>query len=183
MRWQRFRWPLVAGGAAVWLLLSGNRSTPQQSSCPDIATIPLIVLGMLVISTCVHAWVTCVQADLIRSQRVSTWFATSAARRLQVIAAGALLTAATLFFDIILWAWAYRQVGAVHGLEASLYFSGTTFTTVGFGDITLVRCWRLLSVGEAVNGVLMAGWSAAQLIFLGQRLMTIRLGSAGRSVA
>jgi hypothetical protein len=28
-------------------------------------------------------------------------------------------------------------------------------------------------VGEAVNGVLMAGWSAAQLIFLVQRMMTM----------
>ena len=182
MRWQRFRWPLVVGGAAVWLLLSGDRAAPQLSSCPDIATIPLIVLTILVISTIVHAWVTCVQVDLIHSLRVSSWFATSAARRLQVIAVGALLTAATMFLDIILWAWVYRQVGAVHGLEASLYFSGTTFTTVGFGDITLARCWRLLSVGEAINGVLMAGWSAAQLIFLVQRLIAIRLGSAGRSV-
>ena len=39
---------------------------------------------------------------------------------------------------------------SIHGLEASLYFSGITFTTVGYGDITLAKCWQLLSVGEAV---------------------------------
>jgi hypothetical protein len=81
------------------------------------------------------------------------------------------MTAATLFLDILLWAWVYRYVGAIQSLEASLYFSGITFTTVGYGDITLAKCWQLLSVGEAVNGVLMAGWSAAQLIFLVQRMM------------
>jgi hypothetical protein len=76
-----------------------------------------------------------------------------------------------MFLDILLWAWVYRYVGAIQSLEASLYFSGITFTTVGYGDITLVKCWQLLSVGEAVNGVLMAGWSAAQLIFLVQRIV------------
>ena len=90
-----------------------------------------------------------------------------------LIAIGALMTAATLFLEILLWAWVYRYVGAIQGLEASLYFSGITFTTVGYGDITLAKCWQLLSVGEAVNGVLMAGWSAAQLIFLVQRMMTM----------
>jgi voltage-gated potassium channel Kch len=73
------------------------------------------------------------------------------------------------------WAWVYRFVGAIHGLEASLYFSGITFTTVGYGDITLAKCWQLLSVGEAVNGVLMAGWSTALLIVLVQKMMTFHL--------
>ena len=99
---------------------------------------------------------------------------TADGRRLLVIALGALLTAATLLLEIILWAWVYRHVGAIHGLKESLYFSGITFTTVGYGDITLMKCWRLLSVGEAINGVLMAGWSTAQLIFIVQRAMTMQ---------
>jgi hypothetical protein len=37
-----------------------------------------------------------------------------------------------------------------------------------------MKCWRLLSVGEAINGVLMAGWSTAQLIFIVQRAMTLQ---------
>ena len=80
--------------------------------------------------------------------------------------------------DIALWAWVYRQVGAIKGREASLYFSGITFTTVGYGDITLAKCWQLLSVGEAVNGVLMAGWSTAQLIYLVTRMMSLSMQSA-----
>lgn len=85
------------------------------------------------------------------------------------------MTAGTLFLEILLLAWVYRHVGAVHSLEESLYFLGITFTTAGYGDITLAKCWQLLSVGEAVNGVLMAGWSAAPLIFLVQRMMIFSL--------
>jgi hypothetical protein len=58
-----------------------------------------------------------------------------------------------------------------------LYFSGIAFTPVGYRDITLAKCWQLLSAGEAVNGVLMAGWSTAQLIFLVQRMMILSVQS------
>jgi len=51
------------------------------------------------------------------------------------------MTAATLFLDILLWAWIYSRVGAIHGLGASLHFSGITFTTLGCWDITLAKCW------------------------------------------
>ena len=129
---------------------------------------------MLVATTMLHTLVTSMQVDLNRSGRVSTWCSTHRGRHLLVIALGALMTAATLLLDIVLWAWIYRHVGAIHGLAESLYFSGITFTTVGYGDVLLMKCWRLLSVGEAINGVLMAGWSTAQLIFVVQRAMTLQ---------
>jgi hypothetical protein len=67
---------------------------------------------------------------------------------------------------IEVWAWAmlYRLIGAVGSTEEALYFSTTTFTTLGFGDITLDDQWRLLSSFEGANGLLMFGWSTA-LIF------------------
>jgi voltage-gated potassium channel Kch len=82
--------------------------------------------------------------------------------------------------EILLWALLYRGLGLFPALEGSLYFSGITFTTVGYGDMTLPACWRLLSVAEAVNGVLMAGWSTAQLVYVVQRITLLRLVSEGR---
>jgi len=175
--WKQIRWLLLAGAAAAGITLGSHLATPQLSSCPELGTVVGIVLGMLVATTAIHALVTSVQAELTHSGQLSAWCATSSGRRLLVIALGALLTAATLLLEIILWAWVYRHVGAIHGLEESLYFSGITFTTVGYGDITLIKCWRLLSVGQAVNGVLMAGWSTAQLIFIVQRVMALRIRS------
>lgn len=177
------RWALLAGTAAAGVILSNVPTTPQLLRCPDIGRLPGIVLGMIMATTLLHALVTAVQADLVHSRHLSAWCADSSTRRLLLIAFGALITAATLFVDILLWAWVYRHVGAIHGLEDSLYFSGITFTTVGYGDITLAKCWQLLSVGEAVNGVLMAGWSTAQLIFLVQRMMTIPLNTDSKSVS
>jgi hypothetical protein len=65
------------------------------------------------------------------------------------------------------WTWAvlYLALGAVGSLEHAVYFSTVTFTTLGFGDITLDEKYRLLSSFEAANGLLMFGWSTA-LVFV-----------------
>jgi len=76
-------------------------------------------------------------------------------------------------------AWVDRFVGTIHDLETSLYFSGITFTTVEYGDLTLAKCRQLLNVGEALNGVLMAGWSTALLILMVQRMMTFHMQMPG----
>ena len=53
--------------------------------------------------------------------------------------------------------------------EEAFYFSMVTFTTLGYGDITLDPQWRLLSGVEAVNGILLVGWSTALLFTVVQR--------------
>jgi hypothetical protein len=58
----------------------------------------------------------------------------------------------------------------VDTFEAALYFSMVTFTTLGYGDVTLDDSWRLLSSIQAANGVIMFGWTTAQVTAVLQRL-------------
>jgi hypothetical protein len=45
-----------------------------------------------------------------------------------------------------------------------------SFTTLGYGDITLTDSeWRLLSGIEALDGILLVGWSTALLFIVVQR--------------
>ena len=67
--------------------------------------------------------------------------------------------------EVWVWALLYVVLGAIESLEKAVYFSTVTFTTLGFGDITLEERWRLLSSFEAANGLLMFGWSTA-LVFV-----------------
>ena len=71
-----------------------------------------------------------------------------------------------------IWMWAvfYLKVGALPELEDALYFSTSTFTTVGYGDVVLGEKWRLISSFQAANGFMLFGWSTAFISELMSRL-------------
>ncbi len=45
--------------------------------------------------------------------------------------------------------------------ETCLYFSAETYTSLGFGDLTPSGSLRMLAGVEALNGLLLIGWSAS----------------------
>ena len=63
-----------------------------------------------------------------------------------------------------LWAIAFKVLGIFSSLEAAVYFSLVSFTTLGFGDILLPQEWRLLGGMAAANGLLMFGLLTAILV-------------------
>jgi hypothetical protein len=66
--------------------------------------------------------------------------------------------------EVWLWAISYLVLGALHDLDSAVYFSLTTFATIGFGDLVLDHQWRLLSALEGVSGLILIGWSTAYLV-------------------
>jgi len=64
----------------------------------------------------------------------------------------------------ILWALMYFYIPNItdfESLEKAVYFSLVTFTTLGYGDLTIQTDFRILSGIEAINGMLLIGWSTA----------------------
>jgi voltage-gated potassium channel len=74
--------------------------------------------------------------------------------------------------EIHLWALTYMLVlpgDHLDTYEKAIYFSFVTFTTLGYGDLTLsMQDWRILSGVEAMNRTLLAGWSTALLFVVVQ---------------
>ena len=66
--------------------------------------------------------------------------------------------------EAIVWALFLVWIGGLPDLETAMYFSLTSYTTVGYGDVLLSPRWRLLGPIEAAVGVLMLGWSTGILI-------------------
>ena len=64
------------------------------------------------------------------------------------------------------WAWAILlyKLDVFSSLEPALYFSIVTFTTLGYGDITVSEQWRILSSLSAVNGLIIVGLNTAFLV-------------------
>jgi voltage-gated potassium channel Kch len=87
---------------------------------------------------------------------------------------GILIVVFSLFalhsLEIWLYAFAYLLVGELHQMETAVYFSTSTFTTVGFGDVILSHKWRMLGVAESMNGFLLISWSTAFLVSLTARV-------------
>jgi len=61
--------------------------------------------------------------------------------------------------EITVWALFYVWKDAMVDLPSALYFSAVTYTTTGYGDLTLPPEWRLVGGVEALTGILMCGWS------------------------
>jgi len=65
------------------------------------------------------------------------------------------------------------NIGDFVGHEVSLrdyvYFSAETYTTLGFGDIYPVGDLRLIASVEALNGLLLLGWSASFIYLVMQK--------------
>jgi voltage-gated potassium channel len=66
--------------------------------------------------------------------------------------------------ETVVWALFFLLVGGMPDLESAAYFSLTSYTTVGYGDVVLPEPWRLLGPLEAAVGVLMLGWSTGILV-------------------
>jgi voltage-gated potassium channel len=71
---------------------------------------------------------------------------------------------------ILLWASFYRT-RCFPSWELAFYFSASSYSTVGYGDLILPFNWRLLGPLEAVTGVLMSGISVSVLFALVIRLL------------
>ncbi len=87
----------------------------------------------------------------------------------------AIMTAAFGLFalhTIEIWAYAalYLRLGALPDFEQALYFSTSTYATIGYGDIVLPLRWRILGAIEGANGIMLLGWSTAFFVSIIDRI-------------
>jgi hypothetical protein len=119
---------------------------------------PLTVAALLVAITVtvhavglvtIYAWLS--HSHLAKEKRFwsGTW--------LVIRVAWALLVVHIL--EIGVWAVFYWRNHTMPDLESAVYFSGVTYTSVGYGDLVLTRPWRVLAPIEALMGLLMGGLS------------------------
>jgi len=122
------------------------------------------LVGTLVslINTGIHALVTVVAVAVARSAvpRHTIW---PRLHLMSVMIAIAVVLKIAHMLEILVWAATYLVVGVAAADGDVLYFAFVNYTTLGYGDITPVREWRLIGPLTAMNGVLLFGWSAAIL--------------------
>jgi voltage-gated potassium channel Kch len=73
------------------------------------------------------------------------------------------------------WATFFVVAELLPDMDTAVYFSLTSYTTVGYGDVVLPAPWRVLGPIEAAVGILMFGWSTAILVTAITRIFGSRL--------
>jgi hypothetical protein len=91
-----------------------------------------------------------------RSKLLVVIFAAFVAHALEIALYGAAIFLLVRYFDV-----GTLQGTTSFSLMNCLYFSAETYTSLGFGDLTPVGPLRLVAGVEALNGLLLIGWSAS----------------------
>ena len=121
-----------------------------------------ILIGclLIIITTLIHTGITFVVFRIIHEKhRTDTPF-----QRLLHVDMVILMIILGSLLESAIWAQTFMYMGAVQHFEEALYFSLVTYSTLGYGDITLGEAHRLVSAFEAANGVIMLGWSTAIVV-------------------
>jgi hypothetical protein len=121
-------------------------------------------------TTFVHAGCTAGMLGWLRGVARRHWAMRNAMTRAAVIAALVMVMAFASYLESAIWAGFYVWVGALTAFDEAMYFSLVTYTTLGYGDVTLGSEWRVLAAFQAANGIIMFGWTTALIAAVAQRL-------------
>ncbi|EMI20766.1 membrane protein containing Ion transport 2 domain protein [Rhodopirellula maiorica SM1] len=141
-------------------------TTNQYHSMMKFLLFAVLLTALTVAMHCVGTYAALTHGDVLRRTKV-------ARRWLWVIGTQAYVVSLMLIFHLLeaaIWAVAYCWLDMLPDFSTALYFSLTSYSTVGYGDIVLPQTWRLLGPIESVVGVLMLGWSTALIVALMQNV-------------
>ena len=89
-----------------------------------------------------------------------------------------------LYAFVIFFVGNYSKLGSLHGESIivdhapsfieSLHYSAMVYTTVGFGDIIPTGILQFLAGAEALNGLVMIGWSVSLSYLAMQKFWDMR---------
>ena len=76
--------------------------------------------------------------------------------------------------QILLWAAFYCWEDCLPDFRTAAYFSGVSYTTIGYGDVVLPKGWWFLGPVEGLTGILMCGLSTGFFFIVVSRLFTVK---------
>ena len=77
----------------------------------------------------------------------------------------------THFIEVVIWAVLYYLLGFTPDWLHSVYYSLVSYTTLGDSSIAVPDHWKGLAGLEAINAILMFGWSTAILAAISLKLL------------
>src|SRR5580692_9273532 len=129
-----------------------------------IAELPLITLTLWFQSAGIAALIGWVRRGLARDTRKM-----SALRSAALVVRLTMAVVVLHGLEILLWAGFYRW-RCLPSWDSAVYFSASSYSTLGCSDVSLPSSWRTLGPLESIIGVLMCGISVSFLFAIVTRL-------------
>lgn len=137
--------------------------------------LPIIIsLGILTLTILVHGWGTIFLVQFLFKKHNKVEAAWSFVKAMRILCSSAIVLVVLHFLEIMIWAVFFLiipDVEHITTIEQAIYFSMITYTTVGYGDLVLTPFWRIMSGFEAMNGILLFGWSSALFFSIVQKIL------------
>jgi len=145
----------------------------------SLATQLIIATAMVALTVVTHLLGLSVM--IAATDRHSGRLQTSRAFALQILVLVGVSFGLFILHGVEIWSYAavYYTAGAIHSFEDALYFSTATYATIGYGELTLSRSWRILGAIEGANGIILLGWSTAFFISIVGRIRALEHGWPG----
>jgi len=132
----------------------------------------IVSIGMIILTVGIHtvgaAWWLSRLGKTIEKRRLLN----RPPRMFRGILSTAFILISLHVLEAFLWALLFLSAPAKSGLDSfhdALYFSMVTFTTLGYGDITLNPGWQLLAGVEGMVGIVVFGLTTAMLFAVIQK--------------
>jgi hypothetical protein len=135
----------------------------------------LVAFGIVAICLLVHVVTIVFLADWILDQRDKRKEQMGMLGYIVILIVSSSVIIVLHMAEISIWAMLYYARSLFPNFETSFYFSVTSYTTIGFGDVLLPPAWRILGGIEAVNGVLLCGLSTAFLFAIVNAMVQMRV--------
>ena len=131
-----------------------------------------LLIGTLIISVTIAIQVLFISIVITVLNRLGPWLAQPPSMWKTIVALISVVLWLVIGISVSAWIWAavFLLLDTFDTIEPALYFSIVTFTTLGYGDITLDSTWRLLAGFTAVNGLIIFGLNTAFLVEFISRL-------------
>ena len=124
-----------------------------------VLTVVTQVLGLGVIAE----WIVGRMSNKVKPRHLTPLFVV-------LMAAAALMVTVLLAFQGVLWAGAYRVVGALPDNRSAMLYSLSAITGYGHAQVFLDPHWQMMGPLEALNGMIMFGVTIAFLLTMIQKM-------------
>ena len=129
-----------------------------------------VAAGMVLVMTIVHGLGLSAVSKVLRLKDERLEELDVGVRSMMLMAGAAMALFLLHFIEIAIFALFYIFVGALDSLEEALYFSASTYATLGRTEEFFPAAWRLLGSLEALIGFLLIGWSTAFIVSKADKL-------------